>query len=162
MRGLQCLLKNGWLREWLLRKCLYQECLGRTHNRLHFQNYPDLALWNLHIVIEVSLAFMIPQLVEIRTRGDPTGHPDHSPAGRELFPAVYSVALGGITFHMIIFFFMLSSTKCFLNWITLYSSNKMHNRQCISGWLSYSSGGIIRHEAKALACLIVIRKWIYG
>lgn len=84
-------------------------------NRLHFQKYPDLAFWNIHIVIEVSPAFMILQLVEIRTGEDPTGHPGRPPAGRGLFPAAYLVALGGITFHMIIIFFMPSSTKCFLN-----------------------------------------------
>lgn len=66
-------------------------------------------------MIEVSLAFVVLLLVEIRTGEDPAGPPDHPPAGGGLFPAVYSVALEGITFHMIIIFFMLSSTKCVLN-----------------------------------------------
>lgn len=69
----------------------------------------------IHTVMGVAVALTVLQLVGIRTGGDPVGHPERPPAGRGSFPAVHAVALGGITFHVIIIFFMLSSTKCFLN-----------------------------------------------
>lgn len=57
-------------------------------NRLHFQNCPDLALWNIHLVVEVSRAFKILQLVEIRAGEDPAGHRDRPspPSRRALSP----------------------------------------------------------------------------
>lgn len=83
--------------------------MGHPDRRLRVQSGPGLALWNIHAVIEVSLAFTVLQLVEMRIGEDPTGHPDHSPAGKGLFPAVHSAALGGITFHMITVFFVSHS-----------------------------------------------------
>lgn len=129
MCGLQCLLKNKPVRESVVAwKRLTPGMLGPTPKWA-----PDVALWGLRVGAEVSLAFMILQLVEIRTGEDPTGQPAPSPAGGALFPAGSSVAVGGIALHDYYFFFTLSSAKCVLHGTALYPSNKMHNRPYISG-----------------------------
>lgn len=146
--------------EW---KCLHQACLGGTLRKAPFSELSRFGTLEYSYCNWSLTRFYDPAI----GRNENWRRPSRSPRPLSCWERVTPRRVLGRrrrNYFSCDYYFSLmpSSTKCFLNWIALYSSNKMHNRQYISGWLSHSSGGVIRHEAKAPACLIVIRKGIYG